>query len=233
MAEIGRWLALTIGTSMVCAGFVACGGSTVEPPINDIGSARGPIGGSSAGDSGADAVSAAAACTGANAGCNDLALCGPKNFVTNAALATPAPTGGAIAPGVYSMTSFTVYTGTNGTTGKTGNWFMETFQVLPVPSGDGGVDAGATLDAAIDAGVEDAGPVATTYPWLDVTASDQQGQTNLSGSLVTAGTSLEYEFDCPNTTSSPASYSATATTLTIFLPGEPGGTGGLVYTLMQ
>ena len=241
MGQIVRWLALTIGTSMVCAGFVACE-STVEPPVNDVGSTRGDIGGL-AGDSGAPS------CFGAEAGCNDLALCGPKNLLTNVALAAPAPTGGAIAPGVYSMTSFTVYTGTNGATGTPGNWFMETFQI-PLPSGDAGVDAGATRDAAIDApddaaidapddaaidaGLADAGPVTTTYPWLNVSQSNSSAApSNLSGTLVTTGTSLDYEYACANQGQKPVSgtYSATATTFTFFFTDN--GTEAIVYTLMQ
>jgi hypothetical protein len=247
MGRTGRWLAITIGASIACAGFVACE-ATVDPPIEVVGTAKPPPGGSP-GDSGTDAAvdSAAPGCFGADAGgCNDLALCGAKILITNVALAPPAPTGGAIAPGVYSMTSYTAYTGTGGVTGTPGNWFKETFQVLPAPSGDAGVDAGAShdaaidaavsVDAAIDAGLEDAGPVTTTYPWLDITQSDQSGPpTNLSGVLVTTGTSLDYEFDCPpGAQSAFASYSATATTLTIFLVEQGNlGTGALVYTLMQ
>jgi len=96
-----------------------------------------------------------------------MALCGPENFVTEVASAAPTATGGTIAPGVYSMTSYTIYTGAGGTSETLTSWFQETFQLIALSSSD----AGAEEDAS-DGGSSTAA-TSQSFTWLDVTETDQ------------------------------------------------------------
>jgi hypothetical protein len=227
VGNLQRSKVVSIVGVVIGVAFAACMSATDRPPIDDVGST--PTG--STGSTGSTTTDAGSlSCFGAeDAGCNDLALCGPKCLVTNVAQAAPAPLGGAITPGVYTMTNYYLYNGPGGATGQPGNWFKETFQVLAPP--DAGVEAGVSVDAAVEAGNEDAGPVLISYPWFDVTASDQAGADYLAGFMETQGTSLTLVFTCPGASPFPATYSATSTTVTLYYDVFGNTPGGLVYTL--
>jgi hypothetical protein len=222
VGSLQRSNVISIVGVVVGVAFAACMSAIDKPPIDDVGST--PTG--STGSTGSPTTDAGAlSCFGADdAGCNDLALCGLKCLVTNVAQAAPAHLGGAITPGVYTMTSYHEYTGPGGATGQPGNWFMETFQILAPP--DAGVEAGVSIDAAAEAGSEDAGPALISYPWFDVTASDQAAADYLTGFMETQGTSLTLVFTCPSSSPFPATYSATSTTVTLYYSST-----GVVYTL--
>jgi hypothetical protein len=232
--------------SFAFAAFVACTTSS-RPPIDDTGPANPvlPKGSSSSPDAGVS-------CYGSDAACSDLSLCGEKVFVAEVAQTAPAPTGGTIVPGLYSMTQYVIYTGTGGGSQTLSNWFKETLEVFS-PLGDGGagdagvdgaIDAsadtgpGASLDAGDDSGAEASAPLEAgtgggTFPWLDVSESDQSPLARGSGSIIVQGTSFVFQLECANAKTLAAEYTATGTTFVTYYDDSSIGRAAVTYTLMQ
>jgi hypothetical protein len=198
---VGVRFALAASAIVACSAFAACSTSNQLPPLDlsgedSVDEDAGPIG---------------TTCFGPDAGCSGILLCGPQVFVNQSMSAMPTGTGGAITPGVYSLTSLTVY---NGKTGALQEWDRETFQVFPA------ADAGAGLGIA--------------YPWLDVSQSTESPYTSVGGTLTPQGTSIDFGFSCGLSADTEATYTATATSITAYFAGVEGvADSALTYTLQQ
>ncbi len=223
-----RVLVVIAGSALLAAaaGVAACT-STVRPPFDDSDPSEpspGPVSGGDAGEDAGSPATTTVSCTGDDAGsCNNINLCGNQVTLIQVPQAAPDPAGGAITPGIYSMTAYPVYTGTSGGAGKLPYWFQETFRVSAPSSG------------AEDAGSDDAGAGAggtIAYPWDDALQSSQASEVTGSGFLVTSGTTLTYQYECVTPSSVGATYTATATTIQVFLTSSLGK-GVLTYTLVQ
>jgi hypothetical protein len=214
------------------AAFVACT-STVLPPIDNEGPGGTPREGGAVVDAATVPEAATVvSCHGADGGCNDLLLCGKQVNVVELSQTSPTAMGGTIVPGVYSMTAYRIFTGAGGANTTPGNWFKETFEILP------GATTGPDLDASSDGAAEGGAEAGTgsgtgmgTYPWSDLVQSDQGSPSRNGGEIVTQGTSLVFQFDCASTSSFPTDYTATATTITTYY-SDPGiGQAEVTYSL--
>jgi hypothetical protein len=231
-----RWIALTVSSALAGAGLWACQ-STINPPFEGNGTIDGgrTIEG---GDAGSDAEGGTptVSCTAGDGGCNDLSFCTPAALLIDTPSAPPAPLGGALKPGLYAITNYTLYTGANGATGKPGNPWQETFRIGGAQSdagtdgGDGGeTDAGATDAGGTDGGgATDAGP--PSYEWQDITNSNG-GVEDVNGTITTQGTTLNAAVTCGTAQGFQATYTATATSITMYFAGT-SGTATYVFSLM-
>jgi hypothetical protein len=233
MASKRRLLGFAVALSVGPATLAACTNDS-HPPIEDVGPSYPAPAAGNAGSTDAGAVS----CYGSDAGCNDLSLCGEKIYVTEVAQAAPTGTGGTIAPGLYSMTKYTIYTGTGGSNQTLSNWFKET---LTLASGTGASDAGTDADAGLladaggDAGAAstDAGTAGGTFVWQDVSESNDGATANGSGVVVTSGTSLAFELECASASSLSGTYTATSGGFIAYYDDPGTGTAAVTFSLMQ
>jgi hypothetical protein len=183
-----------------------------------------------------DASSPPPTCSSQDGGCNTLMNCGKKVTVNWADLDAPAPKGGAVAPGTYSMTDFTEYLGTSGSGGRTSPWFRETMVLSTgvadagAPSDGGSPDGDAGQQADADAGgASDAAPSAQNLQWSDISESSSQSTTAATGVLSLDGTTAAIEYACPSMSPFSAGYSADPATLVFFVESPGVGTGMITY----
>jgi hypothetical protein len=148
-------------------------------------------------DAGAD-VDAGVSCFGATGACNNLVLCGMQTAELYSAGAPAPPTGGAITPGVYVLTSYIAYDETGDAGGV---WRNETLQIAALASDEGG------------AGV--------SYSFNRLFETDLAGPFGNSGALDVEGPALTFEQTCQVSSVTKTTYTATPTSLTIYeTPGE-------------
>jgi hypothetical protein len=245
----GRLLAVAIVVATTFPLFAACM-FTAEPPINDVGPGGSLSFAGGGTDSGADVsadvgvdvsadvgadlsadvgvdvsadvgvdvsadagvdADAGVSCFGANGACNNLALCGMQTAEIYSAGSPQTATGGPITAGVYVLASYVVY----GETGDaSGVWENQTLQILPPLAND-------------------AGGSGVSYPFSLASETNYSGtQVGYSGDLEVAATELTFEYACPSASLLQTTYTATATTLTIY-SGAGGFPTEFVYALMQ
>ncbi len=173
------------------------------PPIldeNDTGTKDSAIGNDAAKETGPS-------CTSAEGGCNTMLNCGTQTNIIEVAQSQPLAQGGSVVDGVYVMTDYTVYTGSGGTAGPTGAWFKETMS-FTTEAIDGGAPTG-------DAGV------LQQMAWGEISSSNAAPTTNRTASGTAYFESSSYstiDIPCPsNSNPFPAGYTATPTTLILFV----------------
>ena len=140
----------------------------------------------------------------------------------------PTAAGGTVVAGTYVMTDYSIFLGSGGVVGMPGEWFTETQYLTLVGDAGAGTD-----DAATDGG---AGEGPQTFQLVRVvTESDAGAATTLTGSVTfSSPAQATFTFDCPSTASTEFDeYSATATTLQIFVNSPivgVNGNGVITYT---
>jgi hypothetical protein len=236
-----------IGVAVAAALLWACSSSSSSAPVlgDDYGSDSGEItvDGTTVVDSGKPSEAGPTGCKLVEAGCLSLENCGSKVNVTHVAQAPPVAAGGTVVPGTYVMTDYTIYTGAGGATGGAGAWVIET-QYLSLLSDDGGSPAEGGPpegdDAASEASTDDAatpaeaGPAAQVFQLLDVSETDTNPATTLTGTSTFASpTRATIVYGCPSSAPTFASvYTATPTTFQLFVTVAAGGEGVITYTKM-
>lgn len=245
------WLA-GLGASgvLALAGAIdGCSSASDHPPVlsgTGFDSGHGSSGaGSSSGGSGSSSGGGPACLAGPDGGCTDLRLCGAKVDFNAAPGAFPTAQGGTIVPGTYNLTRVDVY-------GTESGWEQQTMRLTLMAGPDGGAPDGATadggaaeggedgaateaggadgstLDAASD-GPADSGVPGQTFVWESISVTDIAPLATVSGTVFnTDATDLAFASSCPSATSSAFGYTASATTLLIFVQSSTNP--GLVYT---
>ena len=145
--------------------FVACGGDDRPPVLPDTDATlpkpdQTVVPTPDAADVGADTADAADAsdaadgfdptvCRAADAGCNDLQVCGPRVFATVVLGTLPAATGGDVLDGTYTLTDYTSYSLTP-PFGVTKTWYRHTMVIkagqLQEVDEDSNLNGGITTD---------------------------------------------------------------------------------------
>jgi hypothetical protein len=204
----------------VCLGYGLFACFSNDLPAIDTSGETPNYGLNSGGSSSEDSGSGMASCMGeeVDGGCNSLAPCGGKNYAQQLAQAIPTETGGAITPGLYVLTSYTLYTGSGGGTAKEDSWQMEAFTVGTASTDGGSPD---------DAGVQD------SYVWDDALETNSSSASTRSGYILTQGNILTFEGLCaPASFTMGSTYTATPTQITVDLGmSPPYGESVLTYTL--
>ncbi len=127
----------------------------------------------------------------------------PITAVDMIASAAPAPTGGTIQDGTYHLTGLTLFVGTTGTAGQ-----------IPLTLAGTARVQGNVVDQALDGTGFDGKAI-----------SERTRET-----IATTGTSVTYTMTCPASKTRSGTYSATSTSMTLFLVNDLGQTVGYTYT---
>lgn len=196
---------LFVGASVLWA----CASADPHPPALGDPPPRKDAGSVQPSDGGADAASS---CLGpADGGCNALKACSGEVTVELVSSTAPVAAGGVFLAGSYDLTRYQVFTGSGGKSGGTTRWFRQTM-----------VFTAATSDAGADAG--------QVFAWDDVSDNSSQPLANKAGSATFDGTGgFTLEITCPALPLFDAQYTASATSLQLFV-ADPDGVGVLTYT---